>query len=87
MTRFRARPVEVDAIQFDGENVADLREFAPYRIIAHPVFAGGGVFVRGPAHCNTRIYPGEWLVRKGPNSYEVLAEDVFDAEYEPADEA
>lgn len=87
-TRFRKRPVEIEAVQWTGDNFAEISEFTE-GYFRNTTYGDGR-----PARTEVRDYlhgswialdAGDWIVR-GPRGecYPVRA-DVFTETYEPVD--
>lgn len=86
MTIYRKKPVEVEAIQFTGDNVAEIWE----------QFGADGIYgptEKNPEHLiltTTHGDPaparsGDWIVPDSrPGTFYPVKPDVFDATYEPA---
>jgi hypothetical protein len=74
--RFRKKPIEVEAVQWTGENRGEVEEFA----------VAGGVRLRdGLAHRSSDALPSDWIVRVAASGEcFVVRADSFDATYEPA---
>ena len=83
--RFRKRPVEVDAICWNGQNLGSVQAFASGALGIGTV-EGGALplwVVKSEAVCN--VQPGDWIIRETDGSgYYPCAGDVFAATYEPA---
>ena len=84
--RFRKRPVEVDAICWNGQNLGSVQAFASGALGIGTV-EGGALplwVVKSEAVCN--VQQGDWIIREADGSgYYPCAADVFAATYEPAD--
>lgn len=92
MARFRKRPVEVDAMQFTGDNDMDIMVF----IVAGPGGDRSGWQVDGteskvPAHrfvwdylhdTWVRVNPGDWVIRGVHGEHYPCNEGVFGETYE-----
>jgi len=92
-TRWRKKPVEIDAIQWTGDNLAELEEFC-----------GTGYFEAVPPEDRdpdpdmtaqvydklhgtwVHVYDGQWVIRGIQGEHYPVAADVFAATYEPAGE-
>ena len=92
MTRYRTRPVEVEAVQFMPAEWEKTRAFLGIQegkaSNAHAAIVGnwGGalplyvnVYVRGRL---TSGLPGYWIIRAADGSLSVLMDDEFQATYE-----
>lgn len=86
MARFRSRPVEIDAIQFTGDNTAEIWD----------AFGTAGIY--GPTEDNpdhlvlTTVHgdpaparPGDWVIPdSAPSTFYPCKPDVFARKYEAA---
>lgn len=88
MTRFRKKPVEVEAVQWTGENREEL-EASQAAIVTWSRGRIVGMFdispyLRVPHHEETeRADPGDWIVKEG-DVFGVYSPLIFEATYEPA---
>lgn len=86
MTKYRKRPVEVEAIKFIGTNLAECREF----LGSH--YQGYEAALRTPVNITIRTLEGDmnapvghWLIRGVRGEHYSCDPDVFAATYEPAE--
>lgn len=93
MPRFRKLPVEVDAVQWTGDNLAELLAFAgakfgtidPVDRIEDPEQTAQ---VFDELHSTwIGVYTGQWIIKGIRGEFYPCAEDVFAATYEPLPEA
>lgn len=100
MTRFRKKPIEIDAIQFDGTNQADIQEFVDTGGVRADktrawVTEDDGTLI--PGEMEPIVYiptlegtmmcrPGWWVIRGVQGEYYPCDPDVFEQSYEPVDE-
>ena len=88
VTRWRKRPVEVDAIQWTGQNFGAVRAFGSGAVGIGPVVAGALPLwvVKSSATC--RVELGDWIIREpdGSGFYPCTDADHA-AAYEPASES
>lgn len=78
--RYRTRPVEVDAIQWTGDNLAEVFAWAGYNVNRQP---GDGISITTPAGTVWgRIQ--DWIVRDEAGYFKCVSPSVFDRTYEPA---
>lgn len=84
--RFRKRPVVVEAICWNGQNLGSVQAFASGALGIGTV-EGGALplwVVKSSATC--RVEQGDWIIREPDGSgYYPCAADVFAATYEPAE--
>lgn len=76
--RFRTRPVEVDAVQWTGDNLRELEGLAGKPVT---VTADGAATFRSHVVLVT-LWPGEWLVRSARHGLAVMGDAEFAAAYE-----
>lgn len=76
-TRYRRRPIEIQAWQWSGQPRADWPAWVEAVLLADGRLAISGV--------RDKVYKGDWLVREGGTTYR-LPPAVFDAQYEAIDE-
>jgi hypothetical protein len=91
-TRFRKRPVEVDAIQWTGDNLPAVQEFAPSKLwpvdpedrIEDPDITAQ---VYDELHSTwVGVKTGQWIIRGVKGEYYPIATDVLADTYEPVEE-
>lgn len=86
--RYRKRPVEVDAIQWTGQNLGDVQAFGS-GAVGIGTLDGGALplwVIKSAATC--RVERGDWIIRETDGSgFYPCAGDVFAATYEPVLEA
>ena len=81
MTKYRKKPVVVEAVQYTGDNHAEACEFLG---ADHIGTTEAGVFIR-TIEGEMRAPIGHWLIRGVKGEHYGCAPDVFAATYEPAD--
>ncbi|MFH9013991.1 hypothetical protein ACH4C6_21750 [Streptomyces sp. NPDC017943] len=92
ITRYRKRPVEVDTIQWTGDNAAELVEFTGHRFEAIPPEARAEkpdvtAQVYDELHDTwVGVKTGQHIVRGVHGEFYPIAEDVLAETYEPAAE-
>lgn len=75
--RYRKKPIEIDAIQWDGTNVADIMQFMP-----RGGFIGGTVRIHTLEGVLT-AHPGDWIIRGTHGEYYPCKPHIFAQTYEP----
>ena len=88
MTRWRKRPVVIEAIQWTGENFAAVKDFVSGALGAGEVMGGALPLwvVKSQALCH--VQRGDWIIREADGSgFYPCAADVFAVTYEPAETA
>lgn len=81
MPKFRKKPVVIEAIQFDGQNHAAIKEFmaAP-----HARSRGEQLYISTLEGVMTAS-AGDWIIRGVSGEFYPCKPDVFTATYEPAE--
>lgn len=84
MARYRKRPIEVDAVQWTGENAAEVAAFLG--LPADPNWPVAPTIAIKTAHGDVAyVRPGDWIIPDSePGTFYPVKPDVFDATYEPA---
>ena len=77
-TRYRRRPTEIQAWQWNGQPRAEWPAWVEAALLAN-----GGLAIVG---FRDKVYKGDWLVREGGRTYR-LPPSVFDAQYAKVDES
>lgn len=82
-TRFRKRPVEVDAIRWTSSNIEDVRDFtAGSTSVAYDSSANS--LIVSSREGQRRCFAGDWLVREN-GEYYAYKNVAFEQEYEVVD--
>ena len=87
VTRWRKKPVTVEAVQWTGDNFAAVKDFASGALGAGEVRPGVIPLwvVKSQALCHVKL--GDWIIQEPDGSgFYPCAGDVFAATYEPAGE-
>ena len=88
MPRFRKKPIEVEAVQWTGNNEAEMRAFAgDYFETVDPEDRGDDpdqtAAVRDPVHKTwVRLHDGQWVVKGAWGKFYPVAADEFTETYE-----
>lgn len=83
--RFRKRPVVVEALLFDGTNVAELAEWTGGRFRAADRGEGIVAEVHDVLHDTwVGVKAGQWVLRGTAGEHYPCAAEVFEDLYEPA---
>lgn len=65
MARYRVRPREIDAIQFTGDNVADIRAFTGYEADkVDEIEADALLLILETDDADLTAQPGDWVVKR-----------------------
>lgn len=97
MAKFRTKPIEVEAMQFDGTK-ASFDRIYDWMDGDHPKSAMSGYngpdedhpesfgIIRSDGH-RTTVYPGEWVIKDNDRGFEDCHPVRFAREYEPVGES
>ena len=80
MTRFRKKPIEVEAVQWDPstkEGAVELLRFLP-----NPAFVGDTIQFKTLEGIRT-AQRGDWIIRGVKGEFYPCKPDIFEATYEP----
>lgn len=95
MARFRKKPVEIEAIQWTGENLAEVFSFTgkhprwdewftSFEEYEQRVRADGGIFKIFTLEGTHDASPGDWIIRGVKGEHYPCKPDIFAATYDPA---
>lgn len=90
MPTYRKKPVEVQAIQWTGDNAADLESFAgsAFEVLDQPSGddPDATASILASQHSTwVLVYTGDWIIRElDGNGFYPCRSDIFDATFEPA---
>lgn len=80
-SRFRTRPVEVEAIRWTGDNCAEVHAFLGER---HWDWCTHSCFTLYPHGVEVYTGVGDWIVN-GPDGFEVWPDHALPTRYEPVE--
>ena len=84
MSRFRKKPVVIDAIQWTGENYTRLSEWLSHWRRPLPRGAMGTLMIP-TLEGEMQADPGDWIIRGVKGEFYPCKPDIFEATYEPAE--
>ena len=94
MSKFRKKPVVVEAVQFTGDNASEILRLMPKdkksTLVVSSSPGGNGRLSRTSLHVMTleglmKVSPGDWVIRGVAGELYPCKPDIFAATYEPAD--
>lgn len=90
MARYRKRPVEIEAIHYDGHNDTEIRLWARIYDVTiathHEGDPGKGWYLLIPTLEGVmRADIGDWIIRGVKNEFYPCRDDIFSATYDPVD--
>lgn len=90
VSRYRKKPVEIEAVQFSGGNSVQVAQFitdggGTFRAQTHPTNGAQDVFYIGTLEGEMRAVDGDWIIKGVAGEFYPCRDDIFRATYEPAD--
>ncbi|MEM7283862.1 MAG: hypothetical protein AAF438_19780 [Pseudomonadota bacterium] len=79
VNRWRKKPVEIEALQFDGTNEAEILDWCPAAEIR--VKNGNAIYVKSREGV-VRANPGDMVMKGVRGEFYVCEQDIFDETYE-----
>ena len=79
--KFMRKPVVVDAIQWTGNNVKEMRSFTRSRLFAHET--NGVMMASFGFGISIHADPGDWIIQDEEDHYSSCKPDDFKTRYEP----
>lgn len=86
MSRFRKLPVEVEAVQFTGDNVAEIAQFLEWEIDHYQTGAADEVII-ATLEGDMRASVGDWVIKGVAGEAYPCKPAVFEMTYEPVEES
>lgn len=83
--RYRRKAIEVDAIQWTGENLAEIGEWVKPATVHRTSIHGLIEVIDGSRGLVVRLWGNDWLIRHGGGTLSSVDADAFAVAYEPAD--
>jgi hypothetical protein len=84
MARFRKRPVEVEALRYDGQNGASVLTWIELWEGHRRGFDLGYALRISTLEGDMRADPGDWIIRGVQGEFYPCKPEIFAATYEPA---
>ncbi len=78
--RFRKKPVEIEAVQWTGENRDEIKAFIDEAAFG---FAFGELSIH-TLEGSMKASPGDWIIRGVQGEHYPCKPDIFEATYDPA---
>jgi len=82
MTKFRKKPTIIDAIQFNGENINDVKAFLDF----NTVIQYDKSFLIKTLEGNMRVSPGDWVIKGVLGEFYPCKDEIFKLIYEEVKE-
>lgn len=83
MTKYRQKPVIIDAIQWTGDNYPEVFEFTEGN--AWPTHSHSDTLAVSTLGCEMIAEKGSYIIRDKNGSYYPCREDIFNKTYEPVE--
>jgi hypothetical protein len=87
MAKYRKKPVEIEAVRWDGTNVDELCGFALGAASLRRNLGDQRRLVIETLEGIMTAMPGDWIIRGIKGEFYPCKPDIFAASYEPADSA
>lgn len=85
--KYRKKPIEIEAIQFDGNNLKDVIDFINDETFYCPIpYESGHLINVDTLEGTVTCYPGYWLIRGVKGEFYPCRDDVFRMTYEKVNE-
>ena len=78
MPKFRKKPVEIEAVRYTGDNMADILRFVG------KLKTGGGCRIETKEGV-MEAAPGDWVIKGVAGEFYPCKPDIFAATYEPVE--
>jgi hypothetical protein len=82
MSKFRKKPVVIEAVQYTGDNEQEIWRFCS-TAEAHNDMPGHWMLIP-TLEGNMVVSPGDWVIRGVKGEFYPCKPDIFEATYEPA---
>jgi len=82
MTKYRKRPLIVEAIQWTGDNTPEVSAFLGDRLMGYSNSHDYLVFRTHPFKASYRVNPGDWVVKDIDGEFVAVRPEVFEVAYE-----
>lgn len=77
--RYRKKPVEIEAIRYDGDNYVEIKRFVGYDVSR---FGRDGHLQIHTLEGNMAVSPGDYVIRGVKGEHYPCKPDIFEATYE-----
>lgn len=84
MGRYRKKPVVIDAVQWTGENWAEIEAFGD-KVLPLARVAAIGYIVVETAEGPLKVQTGDWIIRDVKGEFYPCKPDIFALTYDPAE--
>ena len=79
MTKYRKKPVVIDAVKWDGENVKEVMDFMNWRNASHDEYHGLEIYT---LEGNYKALPGDFIIKGVAGEFYPCKPEIFWATYE-----
>lgn len=80
--RFRKKPVEIEAVEWTGDNVKEVMDFMAWRNASHDNQTGLNIRTLEGTHHAT---PGDWIIKGVAGEFYPCKPDIFAMTYDPVE--
>ncbi len=95
--KFREKPIVIDALLYDGANIAEVCAFSPSERWTQAMRTDGDrargtpgyprVHIQTPRQDDRWASPGDYIIRDAEGRFDICKPDIFAATYEPVEPA
>lgn len=85
MALYRKKPVTIEAVQFTGENIAAIWDWAGAGAVYGPTEESASAFI-DTLEGRMEAKPGDWIIRGVQGELYPCKPDIFEATYEPVEQ-
>ena len=83
MTKYRKKPVVIDAIRYTGDNILEIKQFAKNKIWTNTGYSHLTIpTLEGDHKCDV----GDWIIKGIKGEFYPVKNDIFEATYEKVEE-
>lgn len=81
--KFRKKPVVIEAVQWTGKNIDEIREFMGIALVINPIDPKCFIQVR-TLEGNLHASDGDWIIKGVKGEFYPCKPDIFEQTYEEA---
>jgi len=82
MTKYRKKPVVIEAVQWTGENFDEIKEFCPNLVYHGTVGEENGCLIIETLEGGMRASIGDWIIKGVKGEFYPCKPDIFEQDFE-----
>ena len=87
MTKYRKKPIEIEAVQFTGDNWDEIQKFTGIQCVSKCGFNYEDGYMIGKVYIKTlegevQFHKGDWIIKGIKGEFYPCKPDIFDETYE-----